>query len=948
MESTRKFTILKASAGSGKTYTLVLHYLTYALRQNKPYYYKHILAITFTNAAANEMKQRVLKGLREITDGTAEHDFVQQLINKLEISKEELIQRAKATYSHMLHNYSNLSILTIDSFTHRLVRSFARDLQLSNDFNVELNAENLQEKAVDRMLEFIGHDELLTSYLHRYSKYLLEEGKAWNPREGLIEMAKVIFTEDVQEPLRKLAEIDLQKIQNEHAVLHEKIRQKEKRVKSLAGEIIALLAQAGVTPEDIPNKSVGYLNGLNKMMQADKLEAPAKRILTLFEDRIWLHKDCPSNIQTNFRAYVESANSLADALQAELSSESLKRMTLMLKIKDNLYTLGLIDRMNEYAAQIREEENTVLLSDFHRMINNIIQCNDAPYIFERIGARYNHILVDEFQDTSKMQWMNLIPLIQNCLAEGHENLIVGDAKQSIYRWRSANVEQFTMLPNVPEEFHMPLAGKTFHENLWEDPLLTNHRSCQSVIEFNNALFPDLAARLPGCADVYKEVVQFKKNERKGFVHLIGNHHLKSDDAGYDTFVKDSLIAAIRECESSKIPLGNITILVRSHSDGAKCAEFLKENRIDYTTAENALLIHSVSVRVIMGYFEFSLFPQNRFAAFDVIQSLASIDSRISLPAFIEHYLSKSERPVIDLNSFLSDIYGNLSNVMLGENVFHMAISLMRTLQLPNDSGAEHLLDLIKQHCISKNLDLHRFISWWKEHRNKLSSASPSRADSVNIMTIHKSKGLEFPVVIFPHFREGTKTSSLWIDVPADVCELPTAYVKVGITNQSNETDDENETDLAPEISRERSMRFLDEINNLYVATTRAEERLYFIQEKGGTQFNKSVDATLFSCFPEFAQNGLYEMGQREPLEKKEEKKNTSQISKHTAQLTGKEMLYPNLILISKLRNDTPEILYGKLLHECLSLLQHGAEAEGSGGLQVRKTARKTSSTSGSI
>ncbi len=921
MESTRKFTVIKASAGSGKTFQLVFHFLSYALRFENPSYYKHILAITFTNAAANEMKQRALKYLREISEGNGNKDFVEMLLKQLNISPQELKARAEATYSHMLHNYSKLSILTIDSFTHRLVRSFAKDLQLNNDFNIETKPENLQEKAVDRMLEFIGQDALLTQYLHRYSTNLLEEGKAWNPREELIQMARVLFQEDGQEPLKKLEAIDLPKIQQEYEILTAKVRQQENQIRILITKILELITKAGVTKDDIPNKKSGYISGLSKYINEDRFDKPGNNLNAFFENRQWLHKDAKSELRTQLEPIRIELDTLVDELVPFLAEENLQQLQLMRKIKDNLFKMGLIDRMNEYANEIRAEENMVLLADFHRMINSIIQSNDAPFIFERIGARYKHILVDEFQDTSKMQWMNLIPLIQNCLAEGHENLIVGDAKQSIYRWRSANVEQFTMLPNLPKDFQMPLAQKTLHENIQEEALQINFRSSESVIEFNNTIFPPLAAELPGCEQVYKEVYQIKNSNDTGFVRLIGNHLLKKEDAGYATFMKDSVIQAIGECINSGFRYGDITILVRSHNDGNKCTAMLNEHKIPFTTAENALLIHSVGVRVIMGYFEFYLYPKNKYAAFDMMQSLASFDNRVILPDFISLHLADKNSPPIDLNAFLLPIYGDLSHVMKGENVFHMAISLMRSLQLPVDSGVEYLLELIKQHCIGKNLDLHRFIEWWKEHRNKQSSAAVNHPDAVNIMTVHKSKGLEFPAVIIPHFMEKAKPSSLWIAIPEHMCDLPTAYVQMG-AKSLNEADEESDDNLTQELSQESRMRFLDEINNLYVACTRAATRLYFIQEKGGTLFNRTLDQTLMQCFPEYSDTGIMEIGRQE---KYTTTKNSSAPAM-TPMLTGREMLYPKLKMLSGLQRDTPEIAYGKLLHECLSLLKKSEHA----------------------
>ena len=923
MPSTNRFTIIKASAGSGKTFQLVLHYLSYALRIDNPGYYKHILAITFTTAAAAEMKHRVLSNLRAIADGSDKSAMSEKLQEMLSVSPETLRTRASAAYTHMLHHYSHLSILTIDSFTHRLVRSFAKDLQLNNDFNIELQPQNLQEKAVDRMLEFIGQDELLTRYLHRYSSGLLEDGKMWNPREALIKMAKEIFTEDGQAPLQKLEAVDLTAIQHEHQTLRHKIKEHEKKTQESAQALYELLNQAGITKEDIPGKSHGYLSGLKKYSEKGKLPETSKGLEKFLKERTWLNDKAKADVRSRFAAIESRANEIMDEFSDLISEATLKRISLIRKITENMYTLGLIDRMNEYAAEIRTEENTVLLSDFHRMINAIIRGNDAPFIFERIGARYRHILVDEFQDTSKMQWMNLVPLIQNCLSEGHENLVVGDAKQSIYRWRSGYVEQFISLPELPKEFAMPLAEKTFKENIQLIPLQTNYRSSQSVIDFNNALFPPLASKLPEYRAVYDEVHQEKNSAATGFVRLAGNHLLTNDNGEKESFIETELIKAIRECEASGFAPGDITILVRSHKQGTRCTEILKEHDIKYTTAESALLMHSVTVRIVMGYFEFSLFPQRRFAAFDTVQSLATINANVSLADFISEQLNFKEYRTIDLNGFLSKTFGDLSGVMVGENVFHKAISLMRALQLPIDNGVEYLLELIKQHCIGKNNDLHRFIEWWKEHRHKLSAAAVNNPDAVQIMTIHKSKGLEFPVVIFPHFTETAKSSPLWIDVPKDICELPAAYITVEANKEKEDFDNEGEDDLTAEISLEKKRRYLDDINNLYVACTRAESRMYFLQEKGGSAFNKMIDETLSNIFTEYKLTGIVEFG----IQDIHHTQQATAQPIHVPQLKGKEMLLPRLKLRSKLQRDTPEIVYGKLLHDCFSMLKTANDAD---------------------
>jgi ATP-dependent exoDNAse (exonuclease V) beta subunit len=323
----------------------------------------------------------------------------------------------------------------------------------------------------------------------------------------------------------------------------------------------------------------------------------------------------------------------------------------------------------------------------------------------------------------------------------------------------------------------------------------------------------------------------------------------------------------------------------------------------------------------MGYFEFNLFPQHRFAAFDVVQSLASINNEVSLTSFITEQLNQTTYQTPDLKGFLGVTFGDLSQVMTGENVFHQAVSLIRALRLPIDHSTEYLLELIKQQCIGKNYDLHRFVEWWKENQHKQSAKASNQPDAIQIMTIHKSKGLEFPAVIIPRFADASKPSTIWVDVPASISNLPAAYIKVESV-QENESFEDDDDDFS-NITIEKKRVLLDEINNLYVACTRASERLYVIQKKGGSAFNKMVDQTLSNCFPHFAEFGNVELG----VPEKYTTKKATITPIHISQLHGKEVLFPKLRLRSKLERDTPEITYGKMLHECLALLDVADNAE---------------------
>ena len=885
----------------------------YALRFENYTYYKHILAITFTNAAAAEMKHRVMKRLSEISSNTESSGLTEELCKVLNVSPQEIQLRSTRVYKHMLHNYRKLSILTIDSFTTRVVRSFAKDLQLNSDFNIELNSENFQEKIVSRLMDELGSDTLLTSYLKGYSMMQLEDGSSWNPRGDLIKISNEIFRENGQDSLKKLADIDLTMFQEAHKLLRDKIKKYEHSLMSTAGKMVVLLNRASVTTSDIPNKKSGFLSKLKNYAEGVVNQKKSGYFTAAIEEGKWLHKDADSNVRVSFEAIEQELNQLALELSALLTKEQQDAYALCKKVNANIYTTGLIDRLNQYAVEVRKEENTLLLADFHRLINDIIRANDAPFIYERIGARYKHILIDEFQDTSKTQWMNLIPLVQNSLSEGHESFIVGDAKQSIYRWRAGYVEQFIMLPSVPPEFDMSLATKTFKENYHEEPLITNYRSSQSVIDFNNLFFPELATLLPAYTEVYKDVCQEKKNSQIGYVKVVSNLNLKNGEEKKDRFAKPEILRAIRASVADGFQFRDITILVRTAGHAAECASYLHDQKIQCTTADSFLIYHSVSAKVIMGFFEFSIYPKHRFAAFDVVQGLASIHDHISVRSFVEDYLNNKDKKTLQLHTFLAAAFGDLSHIMQGENVFHMAISLLRAFQLPADSGVEYLLDHIRNQCIGKNMSLQRFIEWWKEHRHKLSAAAAQHDAAVQIMTIHKAKGLEFPVVILPNFSSQAKDNNIWIDLDEQEYKIPSAFVSIRMKDEEGDEEESMHEGVSEEIQR----IFLDYMNTLYVACTRASQRMYFIQEKGQNSFNRLVDLALTKALPGFGTSASFEIGQPERFTPKP---SVNIIQKVT--LRGREALYPRMKLIPRTQQDSPALAYGKLLHECICLLKN--------------------------
>jgi ATP-dependent exoDNAse (exonuclease V) beta subunit len=357
---------------------------------------------------------------------------------------------------------------------------------------------------------------MLTTYVKEYSLSKIEDGSTWNPRNDLLAVASELFKEAGVEPLNRLAELELRSIKGVRAQIREENKAYEITMTAYAESILQLLQKADITVDDIPYKKTGWLGLVKKIPKQDYQAKVPSRFVDALEDEKWVNAAALSR----FQPIASEVSRLASAIRESLEGEALARYHLLSEIQKNIAQLGLSDYMAKCAASIREEENTLLLSDFHKLVNDIIQGNDAPFIYERIGNRYKHILIDEFQDTSKTQWKNLIPLVQNGLSEGNHCLVVGDAKQSIYRWRASYVKQFTDLPNVPLEFNNALASRTFNENHKLDPLESNFRSSKAVVEFNNTFYKAFAPLLREHSHVYDGLKQNAESKQPGYVKLL--------------------------------------------------------------------------------------------------------------------------------------------------------------------------------------------------------------------------------------------------------------------------------------------------------------------------------------------------------------------------------------------------------------------------------------------
>ncbi|GAA4047602.1 UvrD-helicase domain-containing protein [Hymenobacter glaciei] len=507
------FRIYSSSAGSGKTYQLTKEYLLLALGADDPAYFKRVLAITFTNDAAGEMKNRIVDALRNFAypkEGKTDA-LLTEIAAELHLPETEVKRRAAATFRLVLYHYGDFGVSTIDSFVQRIVMAFTRELGLPATFEVELDTDAVLQSAVAALLDKVNRDpnsKLLSQTLAEYALGQAEEGKSWSRLpEELAGFGRVLFNETVQEAVAQLDKLSLADF-----------RRLDKEIRARRGEIeaafaqtqevgAAILAQADVSVDDLYYGKSGIGQYVQKgvaLLQADA--GPNSYVRkTLAEDKWHGGKiKAPAD-----KARVDAVREPLTALVATLDkmrTEYLPNYLLLAAMQPYLFHASLLSELNKIVEQISRERNVVLISEFNRRIASIVLTEPVPFLYERLGEKYEHILIDEFQDTSVLQWNNLLPLVENTLANGHSSLAVGDAKQAIYRWRGGEMEQILRLhqgntealaarAREPEMREL-LRGRyeAFRGKLEPRALQVNYRSAREIIDFNNSFFKAVSER----------------------------------------------------------------------------------------------------------------------------------------------------------------------------------------------------------------------------------------------------------------------------------------------------------------------------------------------------------------------------------------------------------------------------------------------------------------------
>jgi len=825
--------IYKSSAGSGKTFTLVLKYISLLLTSEDLHKFKKILAVTFTNKASNEMKVRVVEALESLKLQN-DQSFLDVYVKETKMTVSEIQQKASYLLSIILHNYGEFNILTIDKFVHRIIRSFSRELGMSSNFELETEEDDFYKRSIDTLLSELGHNEELTKVLVQYSQSLINEDEKGSVEKGISSFVQAIRSEEG----KKAIAIYKGKGLDYFMAIDKDLSVQLKDIKSEVVVIIKwVLAEFGDLYKIFGNrKNIG--NWIAKINDEDYGASITDSVVNLIEDEKWLAKKVAKD-EPAFYSKVESLSvDLKKQLQAMI--EALHRYGFYKTIKKNMISFSLLNSIQKILNEIKEERNIIFISDFNQIISNVVKEESAPYIYEKIGNRFEHYFIDEFQDTSKLQWHNIIPLLFESLSEQHLNLIVGDAKQSIYRFRGGEVKQFVDLPKVNADIKdLGFINAAFDRNHNPEVLNTNYRSSTAVIEFNNWFFTSFTENESDYVkSIYKDVIQEFHKEKQGYVQIDLLDKIKGEELTIEEKILEKLLESIDGCLEGGYEASDITILVKSKAKGKIISEFLLENKHKIVSVDSLVLDQSQAVNCIVAHLD----------AFDDTQDLTILkcfkylDSEHSLMELFEKYRIPAKKAYYSqgfdfdryIRDFLPEYDGNYYRTL---SLVDRIDYLVYLFNFPRtDAYIDKLMNFAFEFQKRNNGNLSDFITLFDERKSKEAVNIGVDKDAIQLMTIHKSKGLQFPIVMIPFDFSENSDDFAWVQKE----ELTDLGLKNYPLKLSKDIQNYGFQEVYEESSAESK---LDILNLYYVAFTRPEDRLYVISS-GGRMMAKTVRACM--------------------------------------------------------------------------------------------------------
>lgn len=939
--------VYKASAGSGKTHQLTEEYLS--LLFESPYAYRHILAVTFTNKATDEMKTRIVDELANLASGSPSH-YISKLSDEYGMNEQQVRKEAKDTLVRILHDYSAFSVSTIDKFFQQTMRAFTREIGLGGGYNVELDTQRVLGEAIDSMLFDLERkdNKQLLDWLVRFSEEKVESGETWNIRNDIQSLSSEIFKESYKaysnQVQRDIQNKDL--MSGYKKMLISIIHDFEKTSQQIGEKAINIMLRYGLKAEDFKGGSRSPFSSFLKWANGN-IEDPTKTFRILANDLSnWYTAKTSKEIRENIENVFGELNECVCSMIAHYDNSVLYQTAY--EINRYFFTLGILGDIDKKIREYATENNIMLISDTTELLNRIIAGNDTPFIYEKVGQRVNHYMIDEFQDTSGMQWENFLPLVRDSLAAGNRNFIVGDVKQSIYRWRNSDWKL------LDEQLDKDFVKEGInHENLD-----TNWRSSRNVIGFNNTIF-GLGANL--LQNVYNSVLpeeiedeklkpfytKIKKAYAESFQQVPESHKenkgrvkvefINPDETSWQEQVLEQLPSEIEQLQDRGYSLKDIAILVRTKKEGADIANRLldykaknpeSKYRYDIISDEALFVSNSKSIKLVVALLKYLRNPldnslkalavyeffryNDQLKAEDALQKYFSDNDK--LPEQIELQLERiRELPLYEMTEEIFNLFGNAMNA--NEQVY-----------------MQSFLDMILDFTVRHSSDLDAFLNWWDETGQNKTIFTPDGQDAIRIMTIHKSKGLGFDVVLIPFCNweiDHKLTTILWCHPKTDPFDqLHLVPVKYS-TKLKN-------TIFNYEYFDERLHAFIDNINVLYVAFTRAKNELIAFAPRPRKEDITNIASLLWACINQSAladegkskynslsenidqESGIFEIGKSYSPVKKQQQSHIYEISVNELPSIAYDERVKLMLKNKYFFTDTGQRDYGTLMHEIVS------------------------------
>ena len=833
-----QLTVYKASAGSGKTFTLAREYMTLVIEN--PLSYRTILAVTFTNKATEEMKMRILSQLYGIAHQLpASHDYLQQIGQALpHLSEAQIVKNAGIALSLLIHNYNYFRVETIDTFFQSVLRNLARELDLTANLRIGLNDDQVEQQAVDELIEGLTATDRLLFWILEYIKENIADDKSWNVIGQIKKFGRNIFQDFYKDNAEKLSEcIDQEGFFKAFISKMKRMKNDAKEhFEQIAATFFDALEENGLAVEDFSNGASGVCGYFIKLRNG-KFDDPkllGTRVLKALEDeKSWVKK---KDAKPGVPAYDLVCSTLQQLLR--YSEDSRPKLLRIYKSADltlrHLNQLRLLSSIDKKVRELNKDANRFLLSDTQGLLHSLIQDSDSPFIFEKIGTQLEHVMIDEFQDTSTIQWKNFKVLLQETMShEEAGNLIVGDVKQSIYRWRSGD---WRLLNNIEEQFS--------DKNMIEvETLDTNYRSDRNIIDFNNAFFTTAAhqeyqALAEGNGEdgnpealqlqkAYDDVTQSVPSKKKaaGYVriHLLasGNASAGEDDENvHDKMLRMTMETVKDLVENKGIKYDKIAILVRNNKTIQEIADYLMNNTDYPLVSDEAFRLDASQAVTLLVTALYHLTHPDDMIARATIENFALKylgDKKIATD-FFDKRESWLQEPLLDLAEQLACYFHLHDNEKMQQQSAYLCA----------------FFDQLGSYLSDNSSDIDSFLSEWNTNIHNKSIHS-DKTDGIRLISIHKSKGLEFDNVIMPFCDwKMEMTDTIWCSPQeAPYNELPLVPVDFSATKMTGSVYEED-------YQHEHLQNMVDNLNLLYVAFTRAGRNLFIYGRRRAATHRSSI------------------------------------------------------------------------------------------------------------